>query len=161
MILRDSTAMTLSLLGESGLALTPSNIAKNTRIRPPTARKRCETLLNAEYVEVEETWDRTFYRINKLGRARLLMQQQEIALHEVMGPDEQVRFVLAVLEAVEDAEEPSTVSELAAELDAERSHVSALIDQLLDTRLVEEREDDDTSRYTVTTKARRLLLAYD
>lgn len=161
MILRDSTADVLALLAESGLALTPHTIAKNIDPRPPIARKRCESLLNAEYVVEEEAWDRTFYRITKLGRGRLLMRQREIMIESDLGPDEQVRLFLDILESIDEADEPPTVADIVAMTEAEEPFISEMLEELRTEALVEAEGSGTDARYTTTIKAHRVVLAYD
>lgn len=161
MRLRKSTAAVLALLAESGLALTPYNIAKNTDVVPGIARKRCESLLNAEYVESEESWDRTFYRITKLGRGRLLMRHRETAWVEGLGPDAQVRLFVDAVDTINEAQEPPTVPEIATATDTDTEHVADMLAELQTAGLVEADDTGDEVTYSPTMKAQRLILSYD
>lgn len=62
----------LQLLLESGLELTPSNIAHNMGYSNGYTRKRCKELTNRTLLVVSEEGTQPFYSISKQGEQILL-----------------------------------------------------------------------------------------
>lgn len=66
--LTDGEKAVLRILGESGLELSPSDIAHNTGYSQDYVRKVCKSLLEEGYVEMAGRSGNPFYKCTELGR---------------------------------------------------------------------------------------------
>jgi DNA-binding IclR family transcriptional regulator len=67
----DAEQAILTLLQESELSLTPSNIAYNTAYSGGYVRKLCNSMAKAGYLEKDDTRGNPFYSITENGLAYL------------------------------------------------------------------------------------------
>ena len=68
---KDVEKAILGLLAETGLSLTPSNIAKNSGYSGGYIRKECNRLASAGFLEKEDDGGHPFYSVTETGRKYL------------------------------------------------------------------------------------------
>ena len=68
---KDVEKAILNLLTESGLSLTPSNIAKNTGYSGGYIRKECNRMAELGLLEKEDEGGHPFYSVTEKGRKYL------------------------------------------------------------------------------------------
>ena len=68
---KDVEKAILSLLTESGLSLTPTNIAKNTGYSSGYMRKECNRMSSEGLLEKEDEGGHPFYSVTEKGRQYL------------------------------------------------------------------------------------------